>query len=677
VRKVVLAAALALPFGLGIVPLPLPPSGGSPGSAPPSVSPGYAPQATDFVYPVGNPRVAPTYDPAGGSGYQIGQMFDDSCDPAQGQGFYLAGQYFCGHTGVDLFDRSADDTVRATANGLVVYAGYDSSYGEMVRIQHLLPDGSYVYSQYEHMAMDSLLVGLNQIVMMGQSIGRVGGTGFVTGPHLHFEIKGANAGGPGYTFGNATLLAGYDAPLAFVAAHMVGPVPAPPAVPATQQAAQQVLALAATSAPTATPATAVTPTMPLTATAPVRATVSATAPLSATAPTSGTATGGGEAQTLMDDFTARYRDYVAVTAGEVNVRSGSGYGYAPLTSVQKGARLGFLDTTGDGWVHVALPGHVTGYVARQLVAGAALPTLPSVFMAPDPRLPTVVVTDAHYPARNGPLMRDMAVEPLWAGETLRYLGTESASPSWDRVLLPSGRVGWVLNWYLTGPSGGRAIGGGVTSAGAKPRSTSTSVGVRTKKTGFTLTDPFVATTVDNLNLRTGPRLSAPMIEMLSRGTKLHLRGYHVSWAAVVAADGAVGYVSRYYVRAVDDARAPRRAPRPRPSVARHTGPRPHLASAVTRQDRRGTAGGAGSGALGAAAGTTTAPHPVASIAQMLHLVVAVDAANLRAEPRPSAAVLGSAPRHTQLALLGAEGAWAHVRTPTGATAWILRALTSR
>src|SRR5207245_6980216 len=69
--------------------------------------------------------------------------------------------------------------------------------------------------------------------------------------------------------------------------------------------------------------------------------------------------------------------------------------------------------------------------------------------------------------------------------------------------------------------------------------------------------PYVVSIVPTLNLRQAPLLTAPVIEQLAGGTRLVLRGYHISWAAVAAPDGRVGYVCRWYIRAVLPAAATR------------------------------------------------------------------------------------------------------------------------
>ena len=98
------------------------------------------PIATSFIYPVGSENAQPAWDPNNPNGYYVTQGFNTSCDPSAGQGYYLYGLYYCGHTGVDLATSTADAAIHATAAGVVVEAGYNGGgYGVMVRIRHLLP----------------------------------------------------------------------------------------------------------------------------------------------------------------------------------------------------------------------------------------------------------------------------------------------------------------------------------------------------------------------------------------------------------------------------------------------------------------------------------------------------------------------------------------------------------
>jgi len=69
--------------------------------------------------------------------------------------------------------------------------------------------------------------------------------------------------------------------------------------------------------------------------------------------------------------------------------------------------------------------------------------------------------------------------------------------------------------------------------------------------------PVVVAT-PTLNLRAGPRPSAPIVLVLARGTILRVRFYHVSWIAVTTPDNTIGYVDRYDVRPL--ASAPPGAP---------------------------------------------------------------------------------------------------------------------
>ena len=82
--------------------------------------------------------------------------------------------------------------VRAADNGVVVYAGSElKGYGKLVLIRHA---GGWI-TAYAH--NDQLLVVRGQKVTAGQVIARVGSTGSVSDPQLHFEIRrGADAVDP-------------------------------------------------------------------------------------------------------------------------------------------------------------------------------------------------------------------------------------------------------------------------------------------------------------------------------------------------------------------------------------------------------------------------------------------------------------------------------------------------
>jgi murein DD-endopeptidase MepM/ murein hydrolase activator NlpD len=82
--------------------------------------------------------------------------------------------------------------VRAADNGVVVYAGNElKGFGNLLLVRHA--DGWV--SAYAH--CDALLVKRGDNVKRGQVIGRVGQSGNVTAPQLHFELrKGAEAVDP-------------------------------------------------------------------------------------------------------------------------------------------------------------------------------------------------------------------------------------------------------------------------------------------------------------------------------------------------------------------------------------------------------------------------------------------------------------------------------------------------
>ncbi len=90
------------------------------------------------------------------------------------------------HTGTDFCAGGINGkTVYAVKDGEVIYAAKHKAYGNFVIIDH----GNGVSSCYAHMQDNSMTVVVGSKVKQGQPIGKVGTTGYSTGPHLHFEIR--------------------------------------------------------------------------------------------------------------------------------------------------------------------------------------------------------------------------------------------------------------------------------------------------------------------------------------------------------------------------------------------------------------------------------------------------------------------------------------------------------
>ena len=86
------------------------------------------------------------------------------------------------HPGIDLV-APWGTPILAVKEGVVTHAGWKGGYGKLVIISH--PKGMVTY--YGHMT--EILVKDGDAVTEGQVIGRVGATGDVTAPHLHFELR--------------------------------------------------------------------------------------------------------------------------------------------------------------------------------------------------------------------------------------------------------------------------------------------------------------------------------------------------------------------------------------------------------------------------------------------------------------------------------------------------------
>ncbi|HEY0265317.1 MAG TPA: peptidoglycan DD-metalloendopeptidase family protein [Rhizomicrobium sp.] len=120
--------------------------------------------ALDHV-PLTTPVSAASFDRSSGFGPRI--------DPFTGR--------YAFHPGID-FAGPWGSVVRATAPGVVVFAGNRGGYGNMVEIDH----GYGIHTRYGHLSAITVQVGSR--ISKGFGVGRLGSTGRSTGPHVHYEV---------------------------------------------------------------------------------------------------------------------------------------------------------------------------------------------------------------------------------------------------------------------------------------------------------------------------------------------------------------------------------------------------------------------------------------------------------------------------------------------------------
>jgi murein DD-endopeptidase MepM/ murein hydrolase activator NlpD len=97
-------------------------------------------------------------------------------------GGYISQYSHYGHPAIDI---AADygTGVKAAASGTVIYAGWKSNGGGY---QIWIAHGGGLYTTYNHLS--SVAVSYGDHVGRGEFIGRIGASGWATGPHLHFEV---------------------------------------------------------------------------------------------------------------------------------------------------------------------------------------------------------------------------------------------------------------------------------------------------------------------------------------------------------------------------------------------------------------------------------------------------------------------------------------------------------
>jgi murein DD-endopeptidase MepM/ murein hydrolase activator NlpD len=105
----------------------------------------------------------------------ITSPFGTRNDPFSGK----PGQF---HSGLDI-GVGMGTPIHVPLGGRVSFAAVNGGYGNHVVVDH----GNGLQTTYSHLSAIEVRVG--EQVSPGQEIGKVGSTGYSTGPHLHFEVK--------------------------------------------------------------------------------------------------------------------------------------------------------------------------------------------------------------------------------------------------------------------------------------------------------------------------------------------------------------------------------------------------------------------------------------------------------------------------------------------------------
>lgn len=142
--------------------------------------------------PIPTPTPKPTAKPTprtntgggGGGGAGVGPVYSGGpwAWPVVGGGNYISQYFRYGHYGLDIAASYGTAEVSPLA-GRVAFAGWKSNGGGF---QVWIAHGNGIYTALYHMS--SVSVSSGHSVARGQRVGRVGMSGWATGPHLHLEV---------------------------------------------------------------------------------------------------------------------------------------------------------------------------------------------------------------------------------------------------------------------------------------------------------------------------------------------------------------------------------------------------------------------------------------------------------------------------------------------------------
>lgn len=214
---------------------------------------------------------------------------------------------------------------------------------------------------------------------------------------------------------------------------------------------------------------------------------------------------------------------VVVNGLNVNIRSGPGTSFGVIGQANRPDAFPLAGQQGD-WLKVTLPSGNTGWLASWLVRLQVIS--PDMFSVPSLSIQGTVLSQA--PVRRMPSTGVGQFATLNRGAIVPVVTSTGA---WHQVRLSNGNLGWVEGRHL------RIANVGASHTAVDYTFASNRVEIR----------QYAQAVVDrqNVNLRTGPSTSYPVVTMLQRGLPLKVIGTHGDWLQVITHEGDQGWVANW------------------------------------------------------------------------------------------------------------------------------------
>lgn len=215
---------------------------------------------------------------------------------------------------------------------------------------------------------------------------------------------------------------------------------------------------------------------------------------------------------------------VAVTTGELTVRSGPGLAAPVLGIARTGNRLYFLGRNGDGtWINVRTQ-FGTGWVATEFTTIAGSPVAPVTA-----EQAIAIVQAATLNVRTGPGVEFQVLGVVDGGTELTIIGTNS-NRTWFNVQTPFG-PGWVSDLYVITRN----------EFGGSPNTTDT-VNPATVLGATAIINAY------ELNVRSGPAATFTIVDTVSGGEQYQILARNASFTWLLIDNGQFdGWVNVIYV----------------------------------------------------------------------------------------------------------------------------------